>query len=77
LDPDDPLIYLPCRPFGIRRTSVSPNWFYGWTDAAEIRQIWLAWWVVISAYTAVWLGAVAGWQRRKARLSRRAELPGF
>jgi hypothetical protein len=38
----------------------------------------LAWWVVISAYTAVWLGAVAGWQRRKARLRRRAaaELPG-
>jgi hypothetical protein len=78
LDPDHPVIYLPSRPFGIRRTSVAPNWFYGWTDAKEIREIWLAWWVVISAYTAAWLGAVAGWQRRKARLSRRAaaELPG-
>jgi hypothetical protein len=44
----------------------------------EHREIRLAWWVVISAYTPVWLGTVAGWQRRKARLSRQAaaEMPG-
>ena len=59
----EPGTYFP-RPFAIIRRS-------GWRR--EHREIRLAWWVVISAYTAVWLGAVAGWQRRKARLSRRAE----
>lgn len=60
--------YFP-RPFAIIRR---PLW------GRKHREIRLAWWAVISAYTAVWLGAVAGWQRRKARLSRRAaaELPG-
>lgn len=69
LDPDDPVIYFPIRPFG----SISKATYLGYTHA-----IWLAWWAVITAYTAIWLGAVAGWQRRKGRLSRRAaaELPG-
>lgn len=66
LDPDEPVTYFPHRPFGLIRED-------------DYWKTWLAWWVVISAYTAVWLGAVAGWQRRQARLSRRAaaELPGF
>lgn len=70
LDPDGPLTYIPLRPFGIYHKTVDPG---------EYRETRLAWWVVISAYTAVWLGTVAGWQRRKARLSRRAaaaEVPG-
>jgi len=69
LDRDEPVTYFPVRPFGIISKA---------TYQSETRGIWVAWWVVISAYTAVWLGAVAGWQRRKARLSRRAsaEMPG-
>ncbi len=68
-DPGKPVTYFPLRPFGI----IHATTYYG-----EYREIRLAWWVVISAYTAVWLGAVACWQRRKARLNRRAaaELPG-
>lgn len=68
-----PVFKVPDRPFEIER---------GTTDGpgghSEYREIWLAWWVAVSAYTAVWLGSVAGWQRRKAQLSRRAaaELPG-
>ena len=62
--------YFPRRPFGIVRVTTY--------HVGHDREIALAWWVVVSAYTAAWLGAVAGWQRRKARLSRRAaaELPG-
>ncbi len=65
----EPLTWPPPRPFGIFRDE---------DERREYREIWLAWWVVISAYTTVWFGAVAVWQRRKARLSRRAaaELPG-
>jgi hypothetical protein len=65
LESERPTCYLPLRPFGIIREN-------------EYREIWLAWWAVIPAYTVVWLGAVACWQRRKSRLSRRAaaELPG-
>jgi hypothetical protein len=68
LDPDEPVTYFP-RPFGIIREARFQR---------EGRKIQLAWWVVISTYMAVWLGALAGWQRRKARLSRRAaaEMPG-
>jgi hypothetical protein len=54
--------YFP-RPFAIIRR---PLW------RREHREIRLAWWVAVFAYTAVWLGAVAVWHRRKARLSRRA-----
>jgi hypothetical protein len=64
LDPERPTCYFPLRPFGIIREN-------------EYREIWLAWWAAIPAYAAVWLGALAGWQRRKARLSRRtAVVPG-
>ncbi len=57
------------RPFAIIRR---PLW------RREHREIRLAWWAVISTYTAVWLGAFAFRQRRKARLSRlaAAEVPG-
>lgn len=66
------ITYFP-RPFAIIRKTSWPV-----EEALVQREIRLAWWVVISAYTAVWLGAVAGWQRRKARISQRAaaELPG-
>ena len=34
-------------------------------------------WLVVSGYTALWLGTVAGWQRRKLCLLRRQEPPAF
>jgi hypothetical protein len=61
---EQPVNHVPLPRFGIIREG-----FYG---GVEYWEIWLAWWVVISTYMAVWLGALAGWQRRKARLSRRA-----
>lgn len=38
----------------------------------------VAYWMLLLLYLVVWLGALAGWQRRKARLIRRAaaELSG-
>lgn len=56
--PDEPVTYIPLRPFTFIRKTVDPG---------EYREIRLAWWVVISAYTVIWLGAVAGWQRRSCR----------
>lgn len=45
---------------------------------ASVRFLSLPYWLMTLGYTCLWLGAVAGWQRREARLSRRAaaELPG-
>ena len=63
----------PLFPAGVR-FGTSHNASNGLTT----RILVIALWLMITAYTAVWLGALACWQRRKARLSRRAaaELPG-
>jgi hypothetical protein len=46
------------------------------TDSTA-RMLVIAYWLKISAYLAVWIACLMCWQRRKARLSRRAaaELP--
>ena len=62
---DEPTIYFPLRPFGIVQQK---------DDFHEYREIWVGWWVVVVAYTIAWLGGLVGWQRRKARLSRRATI---
>lgn len=36
----------------------------------------VSYWLLILLYLATWLGALTGWQRRKARLSRRAAEAG-
>jgi hypothetical protein len=66
------VIKVPDRPFEITRGTTG-----GHSGYSKYREIQLAWWVVISAYMALWLAAAAGWQWRNARLSRRAaaELP--
>ena len=48
------------------------------SNASTTRMLVIAYWVKISAYTAVWIACLAYWQRHKARLNRRAaaELPG-
>jgi hypothetical protein len=47
-----------------------------WGDPLEpdLRCIvmWIGWWLVVLAYTVPWLAMLTLWQRRKARLSRRA-----
>ena len=48
------------------------------SNDSTTRMLVIAYWMKISAYAAVWIAFLAYWQRRKARLSRRAaaELPG-
>lgn len=48
------------------------------SNDSTTRMLVIASWMKISAYAAVWIAFLAYWQRRKARLSRRAaaELPG-
>ncbi len=59
LEPEEPTSFFPRRPFGILRGNDYANVY---------REVWLAWWVVVFSYSAVWLGGVGWWQRHKSHL---------
>jgi hypothetical protein len=59
LEPDEPTIYFPLRPFGVVREP-------------EYKEVWVAWWAIVLCYTLVWLGALIGWHRRKIRFKKRS-----
>lgn len=60
LDPDEPTVYFPVRPFGIVREP-------------DYEEVWVAWWMMVVSYTLFWLGGLVGWQRRKVRLKKNSQ----